>query len=124
MSNNHRNAADVERAVKVEALKRLAREIGLNDALAAIGAEVMGGKDKTAALRNIVSDISEALRMRVLDDIARLENEGRPRSTIIGIVVKKYAPDIHNPLELETLKDRYRQWWRDAEAGKQGLPRA
>jgi hypothetical protein len=104
--------SSVERAVKMEALKRLAREIGISDALAAVAAAMGGGtKDETATPREIAAAGRQAHRAQVVAQIERLEKEGRGRAAT-SIVARQHAADVRDPIEIETLTNKFRRWRR------------
>jgi hypothetical protein len=101
----------VEYALKVKALAELAREIGIGEALAVIAAAVDGTKDETATPRELAAAGRRALRAQVVADIVRIEKEGRVRAAA-SIVARSYAADVHDPIEVETLANKFRRWRR------------
>ena len=112
MTVNSRLGA-VEYAVKVAALAKLAREIGISEALAVIGATraMDGTSDETATPRELAAAGRHAHRAQVVADIARFEKEGRARDAVL-FVARTNAADKHDPIEVETLKNKFRRWRR------------
>jgi hypothetical protein len=107
---NHRLGA-VEYAVKVKALAELAREIGIGEALAVIGAAKAASDDERATPRELAAAGRHAYRAQVVADIARFEKEGRARDAVL-FVARTNAADKHDPIEVETLKNKFRRWRR------------
>jgi hypothetical protein len=103
--------AAVEHAVKVKALAQLAREIGIGEALAVIATAMGGTKDETATPRELAAAGRQAHRAQVVADIARLEKEGRGRAAA-SIVARRHAADVRDPIEVETLTNKFRRWRR------------
>jgi hypothetical protein len=99
----------VEYAVKVQALKRLAREIGVSEALAVIAKAIDGTKDETATPRELAAARRHAHRAEVVDEIVRLEMDGRGRGAA-SIVAGRYAADRHDPIEVESLRRKFQRW--------------
>jgi hypothetical protein len=104
-SDDRRQA--IERAVKVKALAQLAREIGIDEALKIIGAAMDRTPRETAAVAR------RAFREKIVAEIIRIENDGRPRSAV-SIVVSDHVLDKNDPIEVDSLRRKF-QRWRDAE---------
>lgn len=107
MSDADPRQAAVEHALKVKALARLAREIGIDVALKVIGAAI----DRTP--REIAAGARRAFRDNIVAQILRLENEGRARSAV-SIVVSEHVLDKNDLIEVESLRRKF-QRWRDSE---------
>lgn len=103
--------AAVERAVKAAATALLARDIGISEALAAVATAMGDTKDETATPREIAATGRQAHRAQVVAQIMRLENEGRGRAAA-SIVARMYAADVRDPIEVETLTNKFRRWRR------------
>jgi hypothetical protein len=101
----------VEYAVKVKALAELAREIGISEALAVIAAAKGRTEDETVTPRELAEAGRQAYRAQVVADIARFEKEGRARDAVL-IVARNNAADKHDPIEVETLTNKFRRWRR------------
>jgi hypothetical protein len=100
--------AAVERAVKAATEALLSREIGIREALA------MGGtSDETATPRELAAAGRQAYRAEVVAEI-RLEMDGRGRDAAL-IVARRHAADVRDPIEVETLANKFRRWRRAEE---------
>jgi hypothetical protein len=113
MTADPRQAA-VEHAVKVKALAQLAREIGIGEALAVIAAAKAGSKDETATPRELAAAGRQAHRAQILAEMERYEKEGRGRAAAL-FLARKHAADMYDPIEVATLKDKFRRWRRAAQ---------
>ena len=109
-ATNDRLQAAVERAVRASASALLARQISVSEALASVAA-VMGGDGTTATPRELVAVGRQEHRSQVIAQMMRLENEGRRRDAAL-IVARRYAADVRDPIEVETLKNKFRRWRR------------
>src|SRR5258706_654595 len=113
----------VERAVKSAALALLSREIGIGEALAAVAAAMGGGtKDETttATPRELAAASRQAHRAQVVAQIVRLEKErGRAAASIVA---RTHAADVHDPIEVETLTNKFRRWRRAERRASARLP--
>jgi hypothetical protein len=118
--------AAVERAVKAAALALLSREIGISEALAAVAA-AMGGtkgeKGEAATPREFAAAMRRDHRASIVAEIVRLENEGRGRAAAM-ILARANAADPRDPVEIETLANRYRRWRRAEKRATARLPAA
>ena len=102
--------ADVAHAVKVAALKQLAREIGIAESLAVVAAAVMGGTgDETATPRELTAAAHQVRRAEMLDELIRLEQKGCGRAGAM-IVARKFARDKLDNVEVESLSRQLRRW--------------
>jgi len=86
----------VERAVKVAALARLAREIGIAEALAVIA--TAGG----VTPRESVAAVCQSRQQQMIVELNRLEQEGRGRAAPM-LVARKFVADPRDPIEVEIL---------------------
>jgi hypothetical protein len=118
---NDPRLAAVEHAVKVKALAQLAREIGIGEALAVIAKAMDGTKDDAVTPRELASAGRKAHRAQVVADIARLEKEGRGRAAA-SIVARMHAADVGDPVEVETLTNKFRRWRRAEKRASARLP--
>jgi len=110
MSDPRRTA--VERAVRTAAAALVSREIDISAALAVFAAAMRGNGAEavTATPREIAAAERLAHRARVVDEMVLLESQGRGRSAA-DIVARRYAADVKDPIEMETLKNKFRRWW-------------
>jgi hypothetical protein len=106
--------AAVERALRAAAQRLLAREIGIGEALAAVGVVLAGPEEKTATPREIAAAGKADYRAQIVGEILRLERDGRGRDAA-DIVARDQAMDRRDPIEVETLKNKFRRWRRAAE---------
>jgi hypothetical protein len=106
----------VERAVRVAAAALVSREIDISAALAVFAAAMRsnGAEAETATPREIAAAERLAHRARVVDKMVLLESQGRGRDAA-DIVAHRYAADVNDPIEMETLKNKFRRWWRAEE---------
>jgi hypothetical protein len=111
----------VEYAVKVKALAELAREIGISEALAVIAAAKGRTEDETVTPRELAAAGRHAYRAQVVADMARLEKDGRGRDAAL-IVARRHAADVRDPVEVETLKNKFRRWRRAEKRVNARLP--
>jgi hypothetical protein len=111
---NDPRQTSVQRAVKVAALARLAREIGIAEALAVVATAMRTTKDEAATPRELAAAGRHAYRAGVVEEIGQLENEGRGRAAA-SIVARRHAADVHDPIEVETLTNKFRRWRRAEE---------
>ena len=100
--------------------KLLARDIGISEALAAV-ATAMGDKDETATPRELAAAGRQAHRGQVVAQIVRLEKEGRGRAAA-SIMARIHAVDVHDPIEVETLTNKFRRWRRAEKRANARLP--
>jgi hypothetical protein len=89
--------------VKVKALARLAREIGIDEALKVIGAAI------DRAPREIAAGARRAFRESIVGEIIRIENDGRARDAV-SIVVSEHVLDKNDPIEVESLRRKFQRW--------------
>ncbi len=115
--------AAVELAVKTATLALLSREIGISEALAAVATAMGGTNVEMATPRELAAAGRQAHRERVVADILRLEKEGRGRAAA-SIVARVYAADLHDPVEVETLTNKFRRWRRAERRACARLPAA
>jgi IMP cyclohydrolase len=123
VTTNDPRLAAVEHAVKVKALAQLAREIGIGEALAVIAKAMDGTKDETATPRELAVAGRQAHRAQVVADMARLEKDGRGRDAAL-FLARKHAADVRDPVEVETLKNKFRRWRRAEKRASARLPAA
>jgi hypothetical protein len=114
VTRNDPHLAAVEHAVKVKALAQLAREIGIGEALAVIAKAMDGTKDETATPRELAAAGRQAHRAQVVADMAGLEKDGRGRDAAL-ILARRHAADVRDPVEVETLTNKFRRWRRAEE---------
>jgi hypothetical protein len=107
--------AAVEHALRAASLKLLAREISIHEALAAVGA-AMNGEDARATPRELAAAGREAYRREVL---AQMEGRGRDAA---WIVARMHARDPRDPIELESLTNKFRRWRRAEKRARARLP--
>jgi hypothetical protein len=101
----------VERAVRLAAAALVSREIDISAALAVFAAAMRSGAEAvTATPREIAAAERLAHRARVVDEMVLLESQGRGTSAA-DIVARRYAADVNDPIEMETLKNKFRRWW-------------
>jgi hypothetical protein len=105
--------AAVERAVKAATEALLSREIGIREALATVGIAMGGTSDGTATPRELAAAGRQAYRAEVVAEI-RLEMDGRGRDAAL-IVARRHAADVRDPIEVETLANKFRRWRRAEE---------
>ena len=113
--------AAVERAVKAAAMALLARDIGISEALAAVATAIGGTEDETATPRELAAAGRQAHRAQVLAQIGRLEKEGRGRAAA-SIVARLHAADVRDPVEVETLRNKFCRWRRAEKRASARLP--
>jgi hypothetical protein len=106
--------ASVEHAVKVKALAQLAREIGIGEALAVITKAMDGTKYEANTPRELAAAGRQAHRAQVVADMAGLEKDGRGRDAAL-ILARRHAADVRDPVEVETLTNKFRRWRRAEE---------
>jgi hypothetical protein len=107
MSDQHQAA--IEHAVKVAALVRLAREIGIAEALAVVTTALGDTKDETATPRERAAAGRQAYRASVVAEIVALEDAGQRREAV-SIVARRHVADVHDPIEIESLTRKFRRW--------------
>lgn len=113
--------AAIELAVKAAALALLSREIGISEALAVVAAAMGGTKDEAATPRELAAAGRQAYRERVVAEIVRIEKEGRRRAAA-SIVARLHAADVCDPIEVETLTNKFRRWRRSEKRACARLP--
>jgi hypothetical protein len=104
--------AAVEHALRAASLRLLAREIGISEALAAVATALDGSRDETATPREIAAASRQTYRAQVVAQIVQFEKEGRRAPA--SIVARNHAADKRDPIEVETLKNKFRRWRRKA----------
>jgi hypothetical protein len=97
----------VEYAVKVKALAKLAREIGIAEALAVISAAKRGAE--TATPRESAAAARRSKRDEMVAELIRQEREGRRRGAVRR-VARDFALDRRDPIEVETNSRNLRRW--------------
>ena len=97
--------------MKAAALALLSREIGIREALATVGIAMGGTSDETATPRELAAAGRQAYRAEVVAEIAGLEIAGRRRDAAL-FVARRHAADVHDPIEIETLTNKFRRWRR------------
>jgi hypothetical protein len=111
---------DIQHAVKVEALAKLAREIGIHEVLAKVATAIGRVNDETATPRELAAAARQAYRAQILAEMAELERRGKGRAAA-SIVAKEHRVDAHDPIELETLTNKYRRWLREEKRARARL---
>ena len=103
----------IEHAIRMAATSLLAREIGIGEALAAVATVMDAGTrdDETPTPRELAAVGRQAHRAQVVAQIGRLEKEGRGRAGA-SIVARLHAADVRDPVEVETLTNKFRRWRR------------
>lgn len=111
--NQHRPAilSTIERAVKAAAQSLLARKITMSEALAVVATAMSNPEDETATPRELAAAAHQGHRASVVAEIARLEQEGKGRAAPM-ILARSNAVDARDPVEVETLANKYRRWRR------------
>jgi hypothetical protein len=104
-------ARRVERVVATVAAAMLARQLSAADAAAALAAAMAGAVDETATPRELAKAGRQDHRACIVAEMARLEKEGRRRDAA-GILAGENAADKRDPVEVETLKNKYQRWRR------------
>lgn len=108
---------DLDRARRVERVLRavmdgmLSRQLSTADAYAALAAAAADPEDETASPRELAKAARQGHRASVLAQMARLELEGRARDAAM-ILAGDNAADARDPVEVETLANKYRRWRR------------
>jgi hypothetical protein len=102
----------IEHAIKMAATSLLARQIGISEALAAVTTAMGGANDETATPRELAAAGRQAHRAQVVAEIVRFEKEGRGRAAAVLFLARLHAADKHDPIEVETLKNKFRRWRR------------
>ena len=111
----------VERAVQAAALALLEREISISQALAVVATAMRGPDDETATPRELTAAVRQGHRANVVAELARLEQEGKGREAPM-ILARSNAGDAHDPVEVETLANKYRRWRRAEKRAHARLP--
>jgi uncharacterized protein YjiS (DUF1127 family) len=99
----------VERAVKAATIARLAREIGIDEALAAVIAAGGGAKSETATPREAAAAARRSQREQMEAKLNRLEQQGRGRDAV-KVVARDFARDRKDPIEVASLARTLRRW--------------
>lgn len=107
----------IGRALKVKALRELAREIGVAEAVGVLAAMV----DRTP--REIAKTAQEAHRAVIVAELDRMELEGKGRQAA-GVLARRDAADLLDPAEVAALQDKYRRWRREEKRARARLPGA
>ncbi len=107
MTDRERRAV-VERAVGVIAQAVLADELTIADVVAALASAAVAGPVEISP-RESVEAARLALRKRMLDELNRLENEGRGREAT-SRTARKFATNPLDPLAVESLARKLRRW--------------
>jgi hypothetical protein len=118
-TNDPRRAA-IEHAVRMAAASLLAREISISAALASV-ATVMGGDGTTATPRELATAGRQAHRDQVVAQIVEFERTGRGRAAV-SIVARQHAVDVRDPIEVESLTNKFRRWRRAEKRACARLP--
>jgi hypothetical protein len=100
----------IERHVRAAALALLARERTVVEVVAAL-ATAVGEMPVDLTPREVVAAGRRAYRARVVAEIERLEKQGRGRAAA-SIIARSYAADVRDPIEVETLTNKFRRWRR------------
>jgi hypothetical protein len=119
-TNDPRRAA-IEHAVRAAASALLVREISISAALASV-ASVMGGADGTTATpRELAAAGRQAHRDQVVAQIVEFERAARGRAAV-SIVARQHAVDVRDPIEVESLTNKFRRWRRAEKRACARLP--
>jgi hypothetical protein len=101
--------ATIAHAVKVTSLRQLAREIGLGAVLAAVTDAIGGSTEYEKTPRELAAAGSHAFRNQVVEEIKRYDEAGRSRDAV-SLLADKYAADKNDPVEMASLKRKFRDW--------------
>ena len=102
--------AAIQFAVKEVARRLLAREQTVADAVAMLS-RAIGVQPAETTPRESVAAARRALQQRMIDELLRLEGEGRGREAV-GMTARKFAVDPLDPVEVESLARKLRRWRR------------
>jgi hypothetical protein len=100
----------VERALRAVAQKQLERQIKLSDDIA-IAVAAAGGAEM-ATPRELAAAVGQAERAAVVAELAQMKQRGGGRDAV-HILARRHARDPRDPVEVESLKQKYRRWWRE-----------
>lgn len=106
--------AAIERAVRAVASALLAREITIAEAVSAVALAVGVPKDETSTPRERAAAGRRRHRANILAQMKRLEREGKGRQAA-AFLARSNAADPLDPIEVETLENKYRRWRREEE---------
>jgi hypothetical protein len=119
---NDRLLAAAERALKAISLRVLEREISVAEALAVVSiAKAAGPKDETASPRERAAVARQGHRASIVAEMVRREQEGKGR-TAARDLARLNALDRHDPVEVDSLKSKYRRWRREEKRSHVRLP--
>jgi hypothetical protein len=104
-----RRLTDVQYALKAETLARLAREIGIGEALALIKAAKEVAEDETPTPRESAAAAHRSKRDEMVTELIRQEKEGRRRGAVMRIA-RDFASDPRDPIEVDTNARNLRRW--------------
>jgi hypothetical protein len=113
--------AAVRRALNAIAQALLARDIHISEVLAALAAPGDVAEGAAATPRELAAAGRKTHRERVVAEIVRLEQEGRRRAAA-SIVARQHAADARDPIEVETLTNKFRRWRRAERRAHARLP--
>jgi DNA-binding NarL/FixJ family response regulator len=103
--------AAIRRAVRSAALALIARTQTPAQVIVALAAAVDGQVPTDVTPREAAAAARQAHLAHILAEIVRLEKDGHGRAAA-SILAKTHAADPRDPVEVETLANKYRRWVR------------